>query len=43
MAVTNWVDNEEGNGKTREINCTIKVEGVPFKDRSRLYKVNTYQ
>ena len=30
-------------GFTREINCVIKVEGVPFRKTSRFYKLQTYQ
>lgn len=41
--MTQWNDNDEGNAKTREINSVIKVKGVPFKDSSRMYKVQTYK
>lgn len=37
--MTNWIENEEGIGKMREINGTIKVKGVPFRDNTRMYKV----
>lgn len=28
---------------TRELNCSVKVKGVPFRDSSRMYKVQTYK
>lgn len=33
---------EDSDNYTKELKCNIKLVNVPFKDKSRLYKVFTY-
>jgi hypothetical protein len=42
VSISNWEKNPDNDAYTRELKCIIKLTNVPFKDKSRLYKVSTY-
>lgn len=41
--LSKWALNEETGQYQRELNAVIKLTDVPFKDRSRLYKLQSYK
>ena len=38
-----WKMSEEMELNTREITLVIKLTDVPFKDKSRMHKIQTYK
>lgn len=40
--ISKWQVNEENGIHQRELNSIIKITDVPFRDRSRIHKLQTY-
>jgi hypothetical protein len=41
--LSKWQFNEETQEHQRELNAVMRLNDVPFKDRSRLYKLQSYK
>lgn len=42
VTVGAWTLTEEMKQMTREANSVMKVEGIPFRDKTRVHRVQTY-